>query len=141
MPTRKQRRREAKSKRHEYEFVYVDDEGQEVEPPPESEEKDAPKSRNGSKPASKTTATPRRTTRGRVPPQPSWQRAGKRAALLGVVVFILFSFASKGSNRYYTALVPAVIYTVLFIPFTYAIDRFAYQRWQRREQSGATKKK
>ena len=35
MPTRKQKRREAKSKRHEYEFVYLDSEGNELEEPPE----------------------------------------------------------------------------------------------------------
>jgi len=132
MPTRKQRRREAKSKRHEYEFVYVDDEGHEVEAPAEEREA-VPKSRNGSKPAAKKSSTPART-RGRVPPAPSWQRASRRSVVLGAVVFILFSFAAKGSNRYLTALVPAVIYTVLFIPFTYAIDRFAYRRYQAREQ-------
>ena len=133
MPTRKQRRREAKSKRHEYEFVYIDDEGNEVDPPPEEEPEPA-KSRNGSRPAAKKTATPARTTRTRTPQAPSWERAARRALILGAVVFVLFTFASKGSNRYVTALVPAVIYTVLFIPFTYAIDRFAYQRWQRRQQ-------
>lgn len=138
MPTRKQKRREAKSKRHEYEFVYLDDEGQEVEPPPE--EPVASKSRNGSKPvAKKSTAPPSRGAR-RTPQPPSWERAGRRALVLGAVVFVLFTFAAKGSNRYVSALVPAVIYTVLFIPFTYAIDRFAYRRWQAREQAPPKKK-
>ena len=139
MPTRKQRRREAKSKRHEYEFVYVDDAGNEVEAPPE--EAATATSRNGAKPAAKKTSAPGRTTRTRTPPAPSWQRAAKRAVVLGAVVFVLFSFAAKGGNRYVSALVPAVIYTVLFIPFTYAIDRFAYRRWQAREQQSATKKR
>jgi hypothetical protein len=130
MPTRKQKRRDLKAKRHEYEFVYVDDEGNEVEPPPEEPE---PK-RNGAKPAAKKPAPPARGAR-RAPQPPSWQRAGRRAVILGAVVFVLFTFtARKGHNAYLTALVPAVIYTVLFIPFTYAIDRFAYQRWQRRDQ-------
>src|SRR5438874_6760624 len=35
MPTRKQRRRDLKSKRHDYEFVYVDGEGNELEEVPE----------------------------------------------------------------------------------------------------------
>ena len=30
MPTRKQRRRNQKARRHEYEYVYLDDEGNEV---------------------------------------------------------------------------------------------------------------
>ena len=42
----------------------------------------------------------------------------------------------QGAQRLSAALVPAVIYTVLFIPFTYAIDRFAYRRYQAREQGG-----
>ncbi len=141
MPTRKQKRRDLKAKRHEYEFVYVDDDGNEVEAPEEGEAAPA-KSRDGAKPAAKKTAAPARNARGRTPQPPSWQRAGRRAVILGAVVFVLFTFtARKGHNAYLTALVPAVIYTVLFIPFTYAIDRFAYRRYQAREQGGATPKK
>ena len=139
MPTRKQRRREAKSKRHEYEYVYLDDDGNEVEPPPEEvEAAREPKPRastNGSKaPARK----PAQTRRGRrVPQPPSWQRAGKRALILGAVVFVLFSLGTrKGHHTYGSALLLAVIYTALFIPFTYMIDRYAYRRWQARDQSG-----
>jgi hypothetical protein len=139
MPTRKQKRRDAKSKRHEYEFVYVDDEGNEVEAPDEP----APtRSSNGTRPAAKKSAAPARRTRLREPQPPSWQRAGRRAIILGACVFVLFTLTAKGSNRYVTALVPAVIYTALFIPFTFAIDRFAYRRYQaRQQQPTATKKR
>lgn len=142
MPTRKQRRREAKSKRHEYEFVYVDDEGHEVEEPPE-ELVTAPKAgRNGTSPAAKKSVAQRsgRTPR-RSPQPPSWQRATKRAVLLGVVVFILFSATAKGHNKYVAAALPALIYTALFIPFTYTIDRFAYRRWQAKQPGGSTPSK
>jgi hypothetical protein len=140
MPSRKQRRREAKNKRHEYEFVYVDGEGNELDEVPEElleNEKPKPPSRNGSK----ATPAKRRPPAGRArrkPPEPSWNRAVKRSLLLGAVVFVLFSFTAKGtmSHRYVAALIPAVIYTALFIPFTFAIDRFAYRRWQAREQAG-----
>jgi len=139
MPTRKQKRRELKAKRHEYEFVYLDDEGNEVEPPDDEQPE---RSRNGAKPAAKkSSSAPARNPRMRVPQPPSWQRAGRRALILGAVVFALFTFtARKGHNVYLTALVPAVIYTVLFIPFTYAIDRFAYRRWQAREQAPSKKR-
>jgi len=140
MPTRKQKRRDLKAKRHEYEFVYVDDDGNEVEAPPE--ESVSTKSRADAKPAAKKSSAPARSSRVRTPQPPSWQRAGRRAVILGAVVFVLFTFtARKGHNAYLTALVPAVIYTVLFIPFTYAIDRFAYRRYQAREQGGGTPKK
>jgi len=65
---------------------------------------------------------------------PSWNRALKRGALLGVVVFALFSFTAKG---HWASVLPlALLYTVLFVPFTYVIDRFAYRRWEART-SGA----
>jgi hypothetical protein len=130
MPTRKQKRREAKSKRHDYEFVYLDDEGNEVEAP---EEDAAPeRRRNGAKAASKKPAP---STRSRRTPQPpSWQRAARRAVILGAVVFILFGMLNK-SHNYAGAAVAALIYTALFIPFTYFLDRFAYRRYQLREQT------
>lgn len=135
MPTRKQKRREAKSKRHDYEFVYVDDEGNEVEAPAEE-----PK-RKASAPAKKSAAAPARGARGgrRAPQPPSWQRAGRRAAILGVVVFFLFTVLNKNKGYAGPALA-AVIYTVLFIPFTYVLDRFTYRRWQAREQGPTPKR-
>jgi hypothetical protein len=136
MPTRKQRRREAKAKRHEYETVYVDAEGNVLEDVPEELERPRDEragSRNGAKPAAKRTQPQQRGRR--VPPVPSWNRAFKRAGLLGIVVFVLFSFTSKGN---YLSVVPlALLYTALFIPFTYYIDRFAYRRYQAREEQGS----
>jgi hypothetical protein len=134
MPTRKQRRREAKGKRHEYEFVYVDAEGNELDDV--REELDEPKERarrNGSREPAKKAQPPARVRR--TPPVPSWNRALKRGALLGVVVYILFAFTAKGN---YVGVLPvALLYTLLFIPFTYMIDRFAYRRWQARQEGGA----
>ena len=145
MPSRKQKRREAKSKRHEYEFVYVDGEGNELDEVPE--ELVAPKERrNGSKadPAKKTALRPqaRGSRSGRTPQPPSWRRSLKRAAILGVVVFVFFSFfGGKGNAKYAVALQLTAMYTLLFVPFTYAIDRFAYRRWQVRQYGGPAPKK
>jgi hypothetical protein len=147
MPSRKQRRRELKAKRHEYEFVYVDADGNELdEPPPELLEQEKKERTNGAKAARQ----PAKASGGgkgqrrpvRVPPEPSWKRATKRAAMLGVVVFALFALAnSKSHSNYLHALLPAAVYTVLFIPFTYYIDRFAYRRYQAREAASAPTKK
>jgi hypothetical protein len=138
MPSRKQRRRELKQKRHEYEFVYVDGEGNELEELPEGfeeEQKERTPARNGSKPTAKKQPAGRANTRsGRTPPVPSWNRALKRGGLLGIVVFALFSFTAKGN---WASVVPlALLYTVLFVPFTYVIDRFAYKRYQARLEAG-----
>jgi hypothetical protein len=140
MPTRKQKRREAKAKRHEYEIVYVDDEGNEVEPPPEDAkpEKAASKSGRPQKPQRPTRAG----SRGRVPQPPSWQRAAKRAIVIGGFVFILFAIGvrSKGTG-YLSAALLAVLYTGMFVPLTYAIDRFAYKRYQARLDAAPPAKK
>ena len=77
-----------------------------------------------------------------MPQPPSWQRAAKRAGLLGIIVFILFSFsASKSHSGWTAALFPAVIYTALFIPFTFMIDRYAYRRYLTKMEGGAAEKK
>ena len=138
MPTKKQRRRALKERRHEYETVWVDEEGNELEEPPEDLAA-TPEKHDGAKPKAK--APPQRGGRPvRVPPAPSWQRAAKRSAILGAVIFVAFYIAGakSGSNRVVSAVEITIIYTVLFMPFQYTIDRFAYNRWQRREaQSGA----
>lgn len=148
MPSRKQRRRELKAKRHDYEFVYLDAEGNELdEAPPELLEAEHQKKEraNGAARANAKTTAAKGKGSGRTrrePQPPSWNRAVKRAGMLGIVVFFLFSLsAGKTSHRYLAALVPAVIYTALFIPFTYMIDRFAYRRFQARQaaESGSGK--
>ena len=140
MPTRKQKRRDAKSKRHDYEFVYVDGEGNELDEIPDElaePKKERLEARNGkAAPGSKAKAAPARG--GRVPPEPSWRRAIKRGAMLGAVVFALFSLTAKGN--YVSVLPLAFLYTLLFIPFTFFIDRFAYRRWQARQGASTSPK-
>jgi hypothetical protein len=143
MPSRKQRRRAQKERRHEYETVWVDAEGKELEEPPEDLPA-APEKRNNGKPK----AQPQRGGRaGRVPPPPSWERAARRSLILGAVIFALFFVlgAKNGGHNIASALGLAGLYTLLFIPFTYFLDRFAYNRFQRRAgqqgQKGQPKKR
>jgi hypothetical protein len=140
MPTRKQRRRALKERRHEYETVWVDSEGNELEEPPEEAVAAAPAKRDGAKPKPRANAGQKRGDRPvRVPPPPSWQRAAKRAVLIGVVIFAFIYIAGSrgGDHSYARAFFTAAIYTLAFIPFQYWLDRFMYNRWQRRaEQQG-----
>ena len=136
MPSRKQKRREAKNKRHEYEFVYLDSEGNELEEPPE--ELVAPAKAKASSNGSKAAASkqPAKPASGRRDPQPpSWERALKRSLILGAVVFALFAFTNR-KGGYTSALPLALLYTVLFIPFTYYVDNFAYKRYKARQERG-----
>ncbi len=136
MPTRKQRRRELKAKRHDYEFVYVDDDGNEVEPPPEDER---PQKAKAERTQSQKGTQQRGGRAGRVPQPPSWSRAAKRAGIIGGIVFILFAMGvrSKGGG-YVSAALLALLYTGMFIPLTYGIDRFAYRRYQDRLAGGGS---
>jgi hypothetical protein len=139
MPSRKQRQRKIKSKRHQYETVWLDADGNELdEAPSELVEQEEQKKKDKAVATTSKGASQQRGGRAtRQPPVPSWNRAFKRAALLGLVVFFLFSLTSKSSNRYLAALIPAVIYTAMFIPLTFFIDRFAYRRWQVKQAGGA----
>jgi hypothetical protein len=150
MPTRKQRRRMAKERRHEYETVWVDEEGNELEEPPEEALAPARDKRGDRKQTAKPgrPQRPQRPQRGgrpaRTPLPPSWQRSAKRSLLLGVVIFVLFYLVnskSKANHRFESALIIGVLYTALFIPFQYTIDRFAYRRWERRAAQSGSKKR
>src|SRR5688572_4023677 len=76
MPSRKQQRRRQKLKRHEYEEVYVDEEGNEL-PPEVAEELVATAPAKNARAAR---AEPARRG-GRTIEPPSWRRTGRRTLL------------------------------------------------------------
>jgi hypothetical protein len=115
MATKKQRRRRAKEHRHEY--VWIDDEGNEVEPD------DAPDvGKAGAKSASRMQ---------RDPQTPSWRRSLKRGLIFAPImlgtVFLLSPDIPTSQKVTQTAVIVAI-----FIPFSYFIDRFFYRSFQRR---------
>jgi hypothetical protein len=143
MPTRKQRRRALKERRHEYETVWVDDEGNELEEPPEDLVPATPERGENGKPKAKAKAQPQRGDRPvRVPPPPSWKRAAKRSVIIGAALFaVIYLLGSKnGNHSFVSALLLAGVYTAIFIPAQFMIDRFAHNRWQRRADEQAAKR-
>jgi hypothetical protein len=142
MPSRKQRKRRQKELRHEYEFVVVDEDGQEVEVDPDElraqrEEKERERAsqaaRDGKKPAGR--AATARDGRGRpireIQP-PSWRRVWKRAAFFGVFMLVALAFINKGHPT--QAILLALIYGALFVPFLYLMDRVQYRQYLRRRE-------
>ena len=129
MPTRKQRRRRQKDLRHQYEFVYVDESGREVEVEPEPADRG---SRRNGKRDEKRPASKSRTARPVKPVSPpSWQRTGKRALLFAPLIFVAFSVIN--SNQPLTGrLAVSAIYTAFFVPFMYLMDRAMYRSYLRR---------
>jgi hypothetical protein len=133
VPTKKQRRRQEKTRRHEWEYVYVDDEGQEVEVDPaelrvakQEQEKERPRAGQ---------AAPRRTdARGRPIRQiqpPSWRRVFRRALIFAPIFIVALVFLNRGGSIL-GAVVQAVPLLIFFIPFSYFTDWLAYRTYQKR---------
>lgn len=147
MPTRKQRRRDLKSKRHQYEFVYVDAEGNELdEAPPELLEQEEQRKKERSNGATSAASAkgkrqpPQRGSR-RAPQPPSWNRAIKRSLILAAFFFVVISFGARGNLA--VAVIQALPIALLYIPLMYYMDRWIYRRYQAKLAAGppASKKK
>jgi len=139
MPTRKQRRRQQKERRHEWEYVWVDEEGQEVDVDPGAPKRTkvtrAERSADAGRGNGKAPARGQRRA-GRVPPQPSWPRAAKRAAMLGVFFVIVFGFVLRGKHADPAgAVLLGVVYAIAFVPLQYFIDRVVYRAYLRRQET------
>jgi hypothetical protein len=139
MPTKKQRRRQQKTRRHEYEYVYVDDEGNEVavdpaELKPERDGKRETRSRPAKdrKPAAGTRA-------GRAIEPPTWRRAARRALLFGPFLIIAMMLLNRDLPLA-QQIAPAIMMLAFFIPFSYFTDSLAYRMYKKRlERSGTAK--
>jgi hypothetical protein len=129
MATKKHRRRQEKLRRHEWEDVWVDESGQEVEPPPEAA---AEPTRKVEK-AKPRAAVSRGGRPMRAVPPPSWQRVARRGAMLAPLMFILVYYLQKSGHRH---LLPAIgqtaVLLVFFVPFSYLMDRSMYRAYLRR---------
>jgi hypothetical protein len=143
MPTRKQRRRQQKSRRHEWEYVYVDGEGQEVEADPEQVKPakvDRAQSRNGKSASAAKGAATTKGRRARVIEPPSWHRVGKRALMIGPVVVVAMLLLNRGlpiGQR----ILPAAVMLAFFLPFSYFTDSLAYKMYKKRIDRGDAKPK
>jgi hypothetical protein len=133
MPTKKQKRRNQKARRHEYEYVYLDDEGNEVpvEPTELRAEKNGQreskprKNGSGKQPAGRGTGA-----RRNIEP-PSWRRSARRALLFGPVLVVAMVLLNRGQPLA-QQIFPAVFLIAFFIPFSYFTDSFAYRLFQKR---------
>ena len=129
MATKKQRRRVAKERRHEWEFVEYDDDGTEVvlevAPSPKKE--------------SQREAPTRGATRAARPvPPPSWRRSIKMALLFAPILFLV-TFWLDDETPYQTKISVALIYSAAIVPFLYMTSRLTYRTYLRRLDANAKK--
>jgi hypothetical protein len=124
--TRKQRRRRAKEQRHEYEVVYLDDEGNEVEV--DTDEAEQPKAKS-QKSAPKRGAETR--ARGRSVDPPSWRRTFRRGLIFAPIFFatVLLIMPDRDMAG---AIAQTLLLLVIFVPFSYFMDRVFWRSYQKR---------
>jgi cation transport ATPase len=139
MPTKKQRRRHQKARRHEYEYVYVDDEGNEVDVDPAElrAEKETVRESRPAKASGKKQAV--RTSSRRTIEPPSWRRSGKRALILGPLMVVAMMLFNQGLSLG-QQIAPALFLIAFFIPFSYFTDSLAYKMFRKRLERQNTAK-
>jgi len=132
VPSRKQRRRRQKISRHDYEYVLLDEEGNEVEVDPAELRAEKEKAKPEKSKAAAAQTKGRATTRtGRTIEPPSWRRVGKRALIFAPLMFLAVSVLDKQLSPVQHV---AQTFTLLafFLPFSYAMDTVAYRMFLRR---------
>ena len=127
MPSRKQRRRQQKLRRHEWEEVLVDEEGNEVvleaDARTAAKEREKPRKGAGAKSA-------RRPVREVQPP--SWRRVGKRAAIFAPLMFVMVHLLTGDEVALPGKVLQTLFLLAFFLPFSYAMDTITYRAYRRR---------
>jgi hypothetical protein len=147
---RKQRRRREKEKRHDYEIVEIDDEGNEtvVAGPalrPESEGNGKGRSSGRGRSSAKGKASNKgrgsvsgsrggRSDRGArgIAQEPSWGRVIRRGGMFAPVFFVIVYLLAGDGMTLTGIVIQTLLLLVIFVPFSYLMDRFMWRTQQRR---------
>ena len=144
MATRKQRRREEKLRRHEWEYETTTEDGEVVRAASVKELASGGGSSTKIVKGKKEPDDVVRDARGKLVPKPSWQRTLKRAAIFGPILVVLIFVTARNAST--TAkVVNALILLAIFIPFSHLVDRVVYRsvlkrQTRKREQAKAQAK-
>jgi hypothetical protein len=143
MPSKKQRRRRVKERRHEFEEAYFDAEGNEItreEYEALAEETGVLAATNG---AGATAAASKPIQRGgRTVHPPSVKRVVKRGLLFAPLMYATLYILGRGDGNATTASIAFSTGTLLlfFIPFSYFVDSFMYKRFAARAGAGTKRR-
>ena len=136
MATKKQQRRRQKLKRHEYEEVYVDDEGRELDPDEAEGLVGAAQPAKGSNVKAETRAQ----RGGRTIDPPSWRRTLRRGLLF--FPLMLLTVILLGSDLTLTQqIAQTALLIAFFVPFSHFMDTMIWRSHQRRLAKQADAKK
>lgn len=128
MATRKQRRRRDKEKRHEYDLVEIDAEGNEtVISASDVREVAGPPAKR----AQRAPAPSAKQGRGVARP-PSWSRVAKRAGIFAPIFLATVLLLGGDRMTLAGAVVQTVMLMAIFVPFSYFMDRLVWRSQQKR---------
>jgi hypothetical protein len=131
MANQKQRRRRAKEKRHAYDLVEIDAEGNETvlsatELKSEGETKSPAKKSQPARGQAKS--------RGRGTPQPpSWPRVLKRGAIFAPIFLATVLLLAGSRLSFAGAVVQTLFLLAIFVPFSYFMDRLVWRSHEKRQ--------
>ena len=130
MASQKQRRKRAKEKRHAYDLVEIDSEGNEtVLSASEVKTESGPKAA----PAKKATASDGGARRGRGGPQPpTWSRVLKRGAIFAPIFLATVLLLGGSRLTFAGAVVQTALLLAIFVPFSYFMDRLVWRSHEKR---------
>lgn len=131
MAKRKQERRRAKERRHEYEEVWLDADGNELAPDEVDPIVTAAAAQTPSQAKEKGKSAPSRG-RGRIAQPPSWRRVGKRALIFAPLMFVTVYVIGGTKLTLPGKLLQTVVLLAFFVPFSYAMDSIGYRSYQKR---------
>ena len=137
MASQKQRRRRAKEKRHAYDLVEIDAEGNEtVLSASDLRTEDAGKS-SPRKSEPKGQAKPRS---GRGTPQPpSWRRVAKRGAIFAPIFLATVLLLAGNRLTFAGAVIQTLFLLAVFVPFSYFMDRLVWRSHEKRQARNAAR--
>jgi hypothetical protein len=128
MPTKKQRRRRAKEQRHEYEVVYLDAEGNEVEV--DADEADSRRGQHRDERRDRRQPGSRASGRHPQSPEPpTWRRSARRSLIIAP---FFFAFLLIIQRNLASAIIVGLFYAAIFVPFSYGIDKLVYRNQLKR---------
>ena len=127
MPSKKQVRRRQKERRHEWEEVYVDADGNVVDPPP-GDDGEAPAPRGARR---QQAAKPARAS-GRTIQPPTWRRVFKRGLIFAPLMFATVYILAPDDVGVPVMVQQTAFLLMIFLPFSYAMDALTYRMWRRR---------
>lgn len=130
MASRKQRRRREKEKRHDYEIVEIDSEGNETVI--DSSVLKPESSRNGKASQSRKARGGQPDRGRRIAQEPSWGRVMKRGLMFAPIFFVVVYLLAGDGMTVVGLIVQTLLLLVVFVPFSYFMDRLVWRSQQRR---------